>query len=370
MCLSCSITNPLVPGTGVVGTAFLNQFKNFYRNNKDAITYNVILIARSKKAVISTDYKPLDIDNWESIVNSASQDSLSNDALLYYLIKSPNPVILVDNTSNETLANSYPSFIKNGISIATPNKKAFSSDLKLWNEIFNSKAENNNKRGLVYHEATVGAGLPLIGTINDLIQTGDKVEKIEGILSGTLSYIFNQFSTADDSAEKKPFSEIVKVAKELGYTEPDPRDDLNGLDVARKVTILSRISGNLVESPTSFPVQSLIPKDLESIESSDEFMSKLPNYDDEMATLNNNAFKNGKVLRFVGSADLVNDSVKVSVEEYPFDHPFASLKGSANVISIKTNRYQDPLIIQGAGAGAEVTAAGVLADLIKIGQRL
>ncbi|ODV94382.1 hypothetical protein PACTADRAFT_76986 [Pachysolen tannophilus NRRL Y-2460] len=355
--------NVAIIGTGVVGSAFINQLKNI---QSKSIAYNVILISRSSKALISQDYRPIDLTSWSDIVKSSSSPSLSNGELLSFLEKSPLPTVLVDNTSDANLASFYPTLIKHGISIATPNKKAFSSDLETWNEIFANSSSPNG--GLVYHEATVGAGLPIIGTVRDMIETGDKIEKIEGIFSGTLSYIFNEFSTVVPNDTK--FSEIVSIAKDLGYTEPDPRDDLNGLDVARKVTILARLAGFDVESPTSFPVQSLIPKPLESIESTSEFMQKLPSYDDDMKALKEEVEREKKVLRFVGKIDMDKKIVSVGVEKYDQSHPFASLKGSANVISIKTTRYSDPLIIQGAGAGAEVTAAGVLADTIKIAQRI
>ncbi|GME88867.1 unnamed protein product [[Candida] boidinii] len=267
---------------------------------------------------------------------------------------------------SNAVAESYPSFIKAGISIATPNKKAFSSDIKLWNDIFDVAEREDN--GLVYHEASVGAGLPLITPLKELVATGDEVVTIEGIFSGTLSYIFNEYSTIE--ANDKKFSDVVKVAKELGYTEPDPRDDLNGLDVARKVTILARISGLKVESPTSFSVKSLIPKDLESVSSGAEYLEKLHLYDDEMKTLKEEAAAEGKVLRFIGKVDVASNKASVEIIKYDFSHPFASLKGSDNIISIKTKRYTNPLIIQGAGAGAEVTAAGVLGDVFKIGQRI
>lgn len=333
---------------------------------KSKINYNIVLIARNSKALISNDYSPLPLEasKWSQTVDAQGTASLSIAEILDYLKKSPLPAILVDNTSNEEIANFYPRFIESGISIATPNKKAFSSDLNLWNEIFSFKPSD----GLVYHEATVGAGLPIIGTLKDMIQTGDQVVKIEGILSGTLSYIFNEFSTSVPN--NVSFSNVVKIAKELGYTEPDPRDDLNGLDVARKVTILARIAGFKVESPTSFPVQSLIPSALESVKSSVEFMEKLPEYDDELKKLKDEAAAENKVLRFVGKVDFPANTVSVGIEKYDYSHPFASLKGSDNVISIKTERYTNPLVIQGAGAGADVTAAGVLADVIKIAERL
>lgn len=359
--MSGKIVNVAALGTGVIGSAFLNQLIAM----KSPITYNVILIGTYQNCLLSPDYKPLDLSKgWASSVDAAKDAALSPEALLEYLKKSPIPVILVDNTSSAAISSYYPKYVSNGISIATPNKKAFSSDLNLWNEIFAGKSTD----GLVYHEATVGAGLPIIGTLRDLIQTGDEIEKIEGIFSGTLSYIFNEFSTIEPNSVK--FSDVVKVAKKLGYTEPDPRDDLNGLDVARKVTILARISGLKVESPTSFPVGSLIPKPLENVASPAEFLEKLSEYDDDLTKLKEEAAAENKVLRFIGKVDFSCNKASVGIEKYDSSHPFAALKGSDNVISIKTKRYVNPMVIQGAGAGADVTAAGVLADAIKIAQRI
>lgn len=352
--------NVAIIGSGVVGSAFISQLKGL----KSAIKYNVVYLARSsKEAIYSNDYAPVDLSNYKS---ASAQSVLALPELTKFLVGASKPTILIDNTSNTTIADYYPQFVKAGISIATPNKKAFSGELSAWNEIFNSSAAPGG--GLVYHEASVGAGLPILGPLRDLIATGDKVEKIEGIFSGTLSYIFNEFSTTEASNVK--FSNVVKVAKDLGYTEPDPRDDLNGLDVARKVTILARISGFNVESPTSFPVESLIPKELESVESAAEFLEKLPQYDAQIQKVKDDALAEGKVLRFVGQVDFKANKVSVEIGKYGFDHPFASLKGSDNVVAIKTQRYPNPLIIQGAGAGAEVTAHGVLADAIKIAERI
>lgn len=262
--------------------------------------------------MISKDYSPLSLQSWESDLAAATESLATPSDIVAFLKDSPLPVILVDNTSNETLANSYPLFIEQGISIATPNKKAFSSELALWESIFSASAKPTG--GLVYHEATVGAGLPIIGTLNDLVNTGDEIIKIEGIVSGTLSYIFNEFSKVEGSTVK--FSDIVTKAKSLGYTEPDPREDLNGLDVARKVTILSRIAGHKVQNASSFPVQSLIPKPLESVQSVAEFLEKLPLYDDELDQLRQEAQAENKVLRFVGKVDLSGTpSVNVSIEK-------------------------------------------------------
>lgn len=352
--------NVAIIGAGVVGSAFINQLNNI----KAAVKFNVVYLARSsKEALFSSDYKPVDLASYKS---AAAQPVLSLDDLTTFLTKANKPSILIDNTSNATLAEYYPKFIKLGISIATPNKKAFSSDLATWNEIFGSSAAPGG--GLVYHEATVGAGLPIIGPLRDLVATGDKVEKIEGILSGSLSYLFNTLSTSEPSTTK--FSDVCTVAKDLGYLEPDPRDDLNGMDFARKVTILARIAGFEVESPTSFAVDSLVPEELEACATGAEFLEKLPNFDADFQKRKDEALAENKVLRYVGQVDFKANKVTVGIAKYGFDHPFASLKGSDNVVSIITERYPNPLIIQGAGAGAEVTAHGVLADALKIAERI
>lgn len=360
--MSSTPINIAIIGTGVVGQSFLKQLAGVQKQNPGQ--YNVVLISRLRGALISRDYSPIDLSNWQ---DQQLEKALAFSEVRTFLSKSPIPVILVDNTSDESLAKEYPSFLKESISIATPNKKGFSSTLELWDGIFNGAKQA--KKSFVYHEATVGAGLPIIGTLNDMVRTGDKVLKVEGILSGTLSYIFNEFSTVSGSSVN--FSDVVAKAKSLGYTEPDPRDDLNGMDVARKVTILARLAGLKIESPTSFTVGSLIPKPLESAQSAEEFMTKLPNYDTELDKLRKEAEAENKVLRFVGKVDLAGSgSASVGIEKYDKSHPFASLKGSDNVISFQTERYSVPLIVQGAGAGADVTAAGVLADMLKIADRL
>ena len=294
-------------------------------------------------------------------LDQSSQQPLALDQLFNYLAKAPAKVVLVDNTSSQDVAKAYPSALKGGISIVTPNKKAFSGELGLWQDIFRSAEESGAK---VFHESSVGAGLPVISTLKDLIDTGDKVTKIEGVFSGTMSFLFNSFAPTEGAGGK--WSTEVKKAQSLGYTEPDPRDDLNGLDVARKLTILARLSGIPVESPTSFPVESLIPKDLEACASGEEFLEKLPEFDHQMEEVKASAEKAGKVVRFVGSINTAEQKVKVGLEMFDRSHPIAALKGSDNIISFYTERYGDnPLIIQGAGAGGEVTAMGVTADLIR-----
>jgi len=313
--------------------------------------------------VYHDDYKSL--SNWESELQNSSKPTLPLPQLCEYLQKAPGKVVLVDNTSNQDVADSYPDFLKKGISIVTPNKKAFSGSYDLWTRIFDAASNGNGAGGYVFHESSVGAGLPVISTLKDLVETGDEITKIEGVFSGTMSFLFNSFQPLGGGGGK--FSAEVKNAKEKGYTEPDARDDLNGLDVARKLTILARLSGLKVESPTSFPVKSLIPKELESCSSGDEFLEKLPEYDDQMEKLKNEAEKEGKVIRFVGSLEVASNEVKVGLEKFDENHAIAQLKGSDNIIAFYTKRYgNNPLIVQGAGAGGDVTAMGVTAYLIKV----
>lgn len=349
-----------------MGKCFLSQLEVLARkcpSPKLSLTY----ICTTKKAIYNTDYSPIPTDNVLSSLPSSAQAPLELPKLADYLASatqtgSTKKVVLVDNTSSQDVAEAYPLFLSFGISIVTPNKKAFSGSSKLWQDIFEASSKSGAK---VYHESSVGAGLPVISTLKDLVDTGDEVTKIEGVFSGTMSFLFNSFAPTSGTGGK--WSAEVKKAKELGYTEPDPRDDLNGLDVARKLTILARLSGLPVESPTSFPVQSLIPKELESATSGDEFLQRLPEFDSQMEETKLAAEKEGKVVRFVGSIDVAGKQVKVGLEKFDRSHPIASLKGSDNIISFYTKRYgSNPLIIQGAGAGGEVTAMGVTSDLLKV----
>lgn len=328
---------------------------------------NVCYIATSKTALYNADYSGLSLDSLADDVYASQTPPLALPQLVEYLaaaIPSSKGVIVVDNTSSQEVADAYPEILGRGISIAAASKKAFSGTYSLWTDIFSAASRSGAK---VWFESSVGAGLPVISTLRDLIDTGDEVTRIEGVFSGTLSFLFNSFSPTSASSAGASWSEEVKKAKALGYTEPDPRDDLNGLDVARKLTILARLSGLAVESATSFPVQSLIPSELEAVETADEFLSRLPEFDARMEETRAAAEREGKVVRFVGSVDVGKKEVKVGLETFDKDHPIAALKGSDNIISFYTKRYgSNPLIIQGAGAGGEVTAMGVTAGVLHI----
>jgi homoserine dehydrogenase len=250
-------------GAGGVGKCFLSQLEGLstrMSKNPSLPQLSLVLVSRSKKVLYSPKYTALPYDGLSTSLADSTQEPLSLPKIIEFLAAAPSKAVLVDNTSSQDIADVYPEVLAKGISIVTPNKKAFSGSYKLWQDIFAASASSGAK---VYHESSVGAGLPVISTLKDLVETGDEVTKIEGVFSGTMSFLFNSFAPTEGSGGK--WSAEVKKAKDLGYTEPDPRDDLNGLDVARKLTILARLAGLPVESPTSFPVQSLIPKELESV---------------------------------------------------------------------------------------------------------
>jgi aspartokinase/homoserine dehydrogenase 1 len=208
------------------------------------------------------------------------------------------------------------------------------------------------------YETTVGAGLPVIQTLRDLRETGDEIRRIEGMFSGTLAYLFN---TWDGS---QPFSTVVNHAKALGYTEPDPRDDLSGMDVARKLIILAREIGLRTEM-AEVKVESLVPAALDGC-GVDAFLQRLPDFDQAMLQRLQEATGRGNVLRYVGSVD-AQGKAEVGLVELPRSHPFANIALTDNIVRFETARYdKNPLIVQGPGAGPDVTAAGVFADLLRV----
>lgn len=305
-------TNPL-PGAGGVGKAFISQLAQYAKTSPRSIS--TILIQRTTQAIISRDYTPLDLDP-TIYANLPITTPLSfPDETLEFLTSAPGPVILVDNTSSPTLATSYPIFLSRGISIVTPNKKGFSDTIGLWDAIYAASANNGKPNaGYVFHEATVGAGLPVLSTLKELIETGDEIKRIEGVFSGTMSFLFNSFAPLSGDNGGKGFAACVKEARDLGYTEPDPRDDLNGLDVARKLTILARLSGLRVESATSFPIRSLVPKSLEGVETAEEFLNGLEGFDADMKKVKEDAEREGGVTRFVGALNVETKEVSVGLK--------------------------------------------------------
>lgn len=266
--------------------------------------------------------------------------------------------MLIDCSANDTVASHYAEWLASGLHVVTPNKLASSGPLSRWQAI---RAASHHG-GRFRYEATVCAGLPVVQTLRDLLDTGDHLLSVEGMFSGTLAWLCCQFDG------KRPFSSLLREAHELGYTEPDPRDDLSGVDVARKLVILAREAGWPL-SLQDVAVESLVPLELASV-SRDEFMARLEEMDAPMAGWLARAQAEQGVLRHVASLDR-EGRAKVQLRALPSSHPFAHTRLTDNIVQFRTRRYRDnPLLVQGPGAGPEVTAAGVFADLLRIAESL
>lgn len=268
-------------------------------------------------------------------------------------------MIVVDATANEKIAQQFPTWLGKGFSVVTPNKKANTLSMKFYNELQAAVRERNS---YYYYGACVGAGLPIISTLQDLLNSGDEIIHIEGLLSGTLGYVFSELE------KKVPFGKIVKKAHEMRYTEPDPRDDLSGMDVARKLVILARLCGARVEL-NQVKIDPLLPAALWKAKSVDEFFKKLPQVDKAYAQKMATAAKAGKVLRYIGR--IKNGKCSIELRAVEKNSPFGNLVGGDNMVVFTTKRYfKNPLIVRGPGAGPAVTAGGVFADILKVANLL
>lgn len=347
-----------VIGPGVVGAAFLEQVRSQLQKleEKFCVDLRVRGIAKSGTMVFG---EPICLDAWEKEFDGPNAVPADLDAFAERIQDTALPhAVIVDCTASDKVSSYYEDWLKKGIHIITPNKKANSGPMEYYRGL---RAAQQRLKSHFFYEANVGAGLPVISSIRDLLRTGDEFLQIEGIFSGTLSFIFNEF----DGSE--PFSAVVTKAKANGYTEPDPRDDLSGMDVARKVVILAREIGLKVEL-ADVPVKSLVPEALSGSDVSiDDFMTRLPDYDSELTDMANEAAKAGELLRYVGVVDAQSGKCAVELRRYSTSHPFGRLEGSDNIVSFRTKRYDaQPLVVQGPGAGADVTAAGVFADLLRL----
>lgn len=351
--------NVFLVGVGLIGGTLLKQIKSQQKYLLDAqmLKINIVALANSKKMLFNED--GIDLDNWkEQLLASPEKSDISLFIRKMNELNLSNSVF-ADCTSSEKIVEFYDEVLKNAISITTPNKLAGSGPYERYKRLKQTAFRNGVK---YLFETNVGAGLPVITTLNDLLQSGDKILKIEGVLSGTLSYIFNTFRKG------AKFSEVVLQAKEKGFTEPDPRDDLNGMDVARKILILAREVGYAAELD-QVKIENILPKACLEAPTVDQFFTELEkanSYFDEMLE---KAESEEKVLRFI--AKMENGEATVSLQSVDIQNPFYSLSGSDNMISFTTDRYRErPLVIKGPGAGAEVTAAGVFAEIISLSHYL
>ena len=343
-----------VIGPGNVGAALLEQLR----------VAQPQLLARTRldlrlRAIASRTHMLLDArgvqDDWKAAFDASSQ-ALDLDAFTDHLLSARLPhTLIIDCSGSTNVAERYAGWLAAGIHVVTPNKQAGSGPLARYQAIREAAASTGAR---FRYEATVGAGLPVITTLRDLVDTGDEVSAIAGIFSGTLAWLFNKY---DGSV---PFSELVTQARAMGYTEPDPRDDLSGVDVARKLVILAREAGHEL-SLEDVAVESLVPEALRQA-SVEDFMARLHEVDAAFTQRLAQARACGHVLRYVAQFS-PGQAPSVGLVELPADHAFANLRLTDNVVQFTTRRYCDnPLVVQGPGAGPEVTAAGVFADVLRV----
>lgn len=348
------VLNLFIVGVGHVGKRLIEQIRHQQSNLKDnkALELNVVGIANSHHCIF--DRNGIDIEHYADILGKsemvASPTTICDEIIKMNIF---NPVF-VDCTATKDIAAMYDRLLSHNVNVVAANKLAASSKYDNYKKL----KQIARKRDVKFlFETNVGAGLPIINTINSLINSGDKILKIEAVLSGTLNYIFNVLS------EKVPLSKAVMMAKEAGYSEPDPREDLSGKDVVRKLAILSREAGYRIETE-DVKKNLFVPESLMQ-GTTEDFFKNITSIDDEFEKKRAATAQSGRALRFV--ARLENGEATVGLEEVAPDSPFYSLESSNNVILITTERYKEyPMEIKGYGAGAEVTAAGVFADIISI----
>ena len=345
-------------GVGLIGGTLLNQIKDNRKKIRVelGLDLKIIGLSNSKKYIIKSD--GIDIDQWSNSLSKsrtkANAQSFVNEMIALNL---PNS-IFVDNTAGYDIPALYGQILNASISITTPNKIATSSSYKQYQIL-----QQTAKKNLVQfrYETNVGAGLPVISTISDLVDSGDKIHKIEAVLSGSLSYIFNHYDSS------KSFHDVVMDAKQLGFTEPDPREDLSGADVKRKITILARAAGYPLEL-NDVTFDGILPDKIDQAKSIDSFLKLLKGKDSHYAELVTKAENSNKKLRFIASFN--RGKAKIELKAVNIKSPFYSLSGSENMIAIYSNRYsKSPLVVRGPGAGGEVTAAGVFAEILTISKR-
>ena len=342
-------------GPGVVGQVLLDQLASqAERLHRDFhVDLRVRGILTSRRMLLSD--ASLSREDWRAAADGALPADMARFEEHIHAEHLPHTVIL-DCSASAEVAAQYPRWLAAGIHIVTPNKKANSGSLELYARV----TEARRAAGSHYlYEATVGAGLPIIVTLRDLRETGDEIHRIEGIFSGTLAYLFNVWDG------REPFSAIVRDAKAKGFTEPDPRDDLSGLDVARKLVILAREMGLTLEV-ADVALEGLIPPALAAC-APDEFMQRLPELDAPMLARLEAARAGHRVLRYVAALDVATERATVGLVELERSHAFANINLTDNIVQFVTSRYhQNPLVVQGPGAGPAVTAGGVFADLLRV----
>ncbi|MHB9039235.1 MAG: homoserine dehydrogenase family protein [Melioribacteraceae bacterium] len=346
-------------GPGMVGSAFLDLIvkRKSYLSERYNIKINLSGLMNRKKMLY--EKSGIDPENWKILLQNSQMESDAEEFIEKIKeMNLPNSVF-ADCTANDCMVKYYRSILSSRISIVTPNKIANTQSY----EQFIALRETSAKHKVQFRYGTnVGSALPFISTLKDIVSNGDEITKIEGVFSGTLSFIFNSLK------EKDSFSEVIKIAQEKGYTEPDPRDDLKGLDMARKLLILIRESGIPFEL-NDIEIEKLISPESENANSIEEFYKKLKADDNRIIELKKKAAAKECVLCYI--AKYKNGKASLSIQEINKKHPFYNLTDSENIVAFTTKNYwKNPLTIKGQGAGADFTAVGILSDILRISNYL
>ena len=348
--------NLWIMGTGLIGSTLLKQLEEQQEVLRDSLAIDLQLrgIANSRKMVLAKESD--DSLEFNIQLSDSTPTFIPSDFVDHILTAHLPNCVFVDCTASDEIHLQYARLLTKNVAVVTPNKRGVSAGIDLYTSIVSAA---QTRRAPFLHETCVGAALPVLSTLRDLVRSGDKVFRMEAGLSGTLSFSFNSM------AEGRSFSDAVREAKQLGYTEPDPRDDLSGADVARKVLILARNAGLPFEI-SQVTIHTLHPAEASSW-SVDEFMERLPALNSHFEAQVNQAKEHGKRLFFGALIDCVERRAEIGLRAVPLNHPFCALSGSDNIVAFSTRRYSpNSLVVKGPGAGAEVTAAGVFADIIRI----
>ena len=344
-----------IVGPGTVGSVLIDQLasQSARLRREFQLDLRVRGILGSRRMLLSEG--GVDLADWRRAMDASAVAADRARFVQHVRVDYLPHTVIIDCTSSEEIAREYRDWLASGIHVITPNKKANSASWESYRSLHEAR---RSSRAHYLYEATVGAGLPVIQTLRDLRETGDEIRSIEGIFSGTLAYLFNVYDG------RRAFSEIVREAKQRGYTEPDPREDLSGMDVARKLIILGREMGLALEL-ADVSIESLVPPSLAAA-SSEDFLAELPRFDAAMLERLRSARARAKVLRYVGRLT-ADGQATVGLVELDGKHSFANIALTDNVVRFETGRYCDnPLIVQGPGAGPAVTAGGVFADLLRL----
>lgn len=348
--------NLFVVGVGNVGERFLAQLHQQKQFLIEQLKLNIRVIGVSNSRTMAFDADGIDLNSWKDTLAKGEKASLS---AFHEATKSLNlrNSVFIDITASETVSKEYEHYLRNNIAVVTCNKIACASEYENYSKL-KSIATKYNAPFLF--ETNVGAGLPIIDTLKNLIASGDRVHKIQAVLSGSLNFVFNNFN------EGNTFREVVMQAQKEGYTEPDPKIDLSGVDVARKILILARESGYVMEL-NDIQNNAFLPEESLATTNNDDFYASLAEHESHFQKIYKEA--NDKDCRLKYVATFENGKAQVGLQHIPADHPFYNLEGSDNIVLFYTDRYvAQPLLVKGAGAGAEVTASGIFADVIRNGK--